>query len=268
MTKKSADSKKVTTDEVREFWQNNPLCASDIPYVLGSRDYFEFYDTLREKVESIPYSYALHEYKEFTGKKVLDVGCGNGYVLSKYATEGAMVCGIDITQASIDLCQKRFAHLQLQGDFQVADAQNIPFPDNTFECVCSMGVLHHVPDTQKALDEIHRVLKPGGRLIVMFYHRNSARYQFMYRFWSWITGKSMEQLVNEYDGVGNPKGTVFSRIELGAMLAKFSDIRMHVDYLPTGDIVLRGAGYLPNNLFKPLATLIGWNLYAKATKTN
>lgn len=266
MKQKTSNNNQVSIEKVREFWQKNPLCSNGIPYLLGSREYFEYYNKLRENIESISYSYALHEYKDFLGKKVLDVGSGNGYVLSKYAAEGAEVFGIDITQAGIDLCKKRFEYLQINGNFQVADAQDIPFPDNTFDCVCSMGVLHHVPDTQKALDEIYRVLKPGGRLIVMFYHRNSAKYQFMYRMRSWFTGKSMEQLVNEFDGVGNPKGTVFSKIELRVMLNNFSDIKMNVGYLSIGDIIIRGARYLPGNLLKPLAPLLGWNLYAKARK--
>lgn len=256
----------VTTEDVREFWQNNPLCNTGISHPSGSRDFFEAYDKQRESIESIPYSYALHEYKEFKGKKVLDVGSGNGYVLSKYATEGAEVFGIDITEAGIDLCLKRFEYMGLNGNFQVADAQAIPFPDDTFDCVCSMGVLHHVPDTQKALSEIYRVLKPGGRLIVMFYHRNSAKYQFKYRVWSWFTGKTLQQLVNEFDGVGNPKGTVFSKSQLRILLSAFSDVKMHVGYLETKDIFLRGARYLPRNLLKPLAPVIGWNLYAKGRK--
>lgn len=256
----------VTTEAVRDFWQKNPLCANGIPYPLGSREFFEIYNAQREAIESIPYSYALHEYKDFKGKKVLDVGCGNGYVLAKYAAEGAEVFGIDITQAGIDVCNQRFAYERLRGDFRVADAQALPFADNTFDCVCSMGVLHHVPDTQQALDEIFRILKPSGRLIVMFYHRHSAKYQFMYRVWSWTTGKSMQQLVNEFDGVGNPKGTVFSKAQLAQMLARFTDVKMHVGYLQTSDVILRGARFLPPNLFKPLAPLIGWNLYAKARK--
>jgi ubiquinone/menaquinone biosynthesis C-methylase UbiE len=260
------DLAQVTTDEVRSFWQKNPLCSNGIPHPLGSREFFEVYNGQREGIESIPYSYALHEYRDFTGKKVLDVGSGNGYVLAKYAAEGAEVFGIDITEAGIDLCRKRFENLGLQGNFQVADAQDIPFPDNTFDCVCSMGVLHHVPNTQKALDEIYRVLKPGGRLIVMFYHRNSAKYQFTYRVRSWVTGKCMQQLVNEFDGAGNPKGAVFTKTQLRAMLARFSEIKMHVGFLETRDIILRGARYLPDNLFKPLAPLLGWNLYAKGRK--
>lgn len=265
---KSTDSIPITTDSVRSFWQKNPLCAKSIPYRNGSREYFEQYDKLREEIEPISYSYSLHEYSEFKGKMVLDVGSGNGYVLSKYAREGANVYGIDITDVGIKLCRERFEHFGIKGNFEVADAQDIPFQDNTFDCVCSMGVLHHVPNTSKALDEIYRVLKPGGRLIVMFYHRNSAKYQFMFRIRSWLTGKSLDQLVNEFDGVGNPKGTVFSRSELRNILHKFHDVKTNVGYLSKGDLNIfrRGSRYLPTFVVKFFEPLWGWNLYAKARK--
>ena len=257
---------KVTTEDVKNYWQDKPLCVEGNPYELGTPEFFKYYDSEREVIEPISYSYKLHEYLNFKDKKVLDVGCGNGYVLSKYATEGAEVFGIDITDVGVELCSKRFRYMKLNGDFRVADAEDIPFPDDTFDCVCSMGVLHHVPNTQKALDEIFRVLKPGGRLIVMFYHRNSAKYQFKFRIWSLITGKPMQQLVNEFDGLGNPKGTVFTRKELGKILSNFTSIRMNVGFLETRDIILRGARFLPDKLFLIFAPLIGWNLYAKARK--
>ena len=184
----------VTIDEVHDFWNDNPLCATIVPHTLGSKEYFEYYDKLREDIESREFSYKLHEYKDFKGKKVLDVGSGNGYVLSRYATEGAQVFGVDITETGIDLCNKRFGHMGLTGDFRVADAQRLPFDDNTFDCVCSMGVLHHVPDTEKAVAEVFRVLKPGGRLIVMFYHKNSILYRINYGLHALFGKKSMQQL--------------------------------------------------------------------------
>lgn len=263
---KPIDLGSVTTENVRSFWQKNPLCVSGNPHDIGSYAFFDYYNNLREEIESKAFSLKLHEYPDFANKRVLDVGCGNGYVLANYAKEGAKTYGIDITSAGIDICRQRFDHLNLDGDFRVADAQSLPFEDNFFDCVCSMGVLHHVPDTQLALDEIYRVLKPGGRLIVMFYHKNSAKYQFKYRLFNIFGKKTMQQLVNEFDGIGNPKGTVFSKDELAEALIKFNQVSMKVGYLSTGDIILRGYRFLPPNLFKPLASLLGWNLYAKAYK--
>ncbi len=262
----NGDSVKVVTSEVREFWDANPLCAKAIPFPLGSKEYFESYDTLRESIESPAFSYRLHEYTNFKGGKVLDVGSGNGYVLSRYAREGAETFGIDITPTAINLCRKRFDLMGLRGDFRVADAEALPFEDATFDGVCSMGVLHHVPDTERAVAEIFRVLKPGGRLIVMFYHRNSAQYRFKYWLNSLWGGKSIRQLVNEFDGVGNPKGEVYSRRELSLLLSQFESLDMFVGFL-TGPMVLpRGGRFIPNSLLQPFARWWGWNLYAKCRK--
>lgn len=255
-----------SAEEVRRFWDANPLCANIIPYTIGTPEYFVYYDALREEIESLEFSYRLHEYRHFANKRVLDVGCGNGYVLAKYAQEGATVTGVDITPTAIDLCRKRFEGLGLVGDFRIAQAEQLPFGDATFDCVCSMGVLHHVPDTAKAVAEIHRVLKPGGRLIVMFYHRDSALYRLKYRLLSRWQGRPIEQLVNEFDGVGNPKGTVFSKQELAELLSAFGSLEMFVGYL-IGDMVLpRGGRFLPGILLKPFAGIFGWNLYAKGRK--
>jgi ubiquinone/menaquinone biosynthesis C-methylase UbiE len=256
----------VTLDEVQKFWQENPLCAMEIPFPIGSKPYFEYFDALREHIEPPAFAERLHEFSAFAGKKVLDVGCGNGWVLSRYAAKGAEVFGVDVTQAAVDLCGKRFENAGLKGDFRVADAQNLPFPDNTFDCVCSMGVLHHVPDTAKGVSEIHRVLKPGGRLIVMFYHKNSAKYQWSYRRASWRLKRPLQELVNEFDGAGNPKGVAYTRSGLRILLSRFQDLKMFVGYLEARDVIPRFGKYLPDAVFRPLAWLIGWNLYAKARK--
>lgn len=255
-----------TTGQVRTFWEQSPLCASGIPAALGSPEFFRIYDSQREGIESIDFSYRLHEYPDFASKRVLDVGSGNGYVLAKYAAEGAAVYGVDVTETGVALCRRRFELQGLQGHFQVGDAQALPFADNSFDCVCSMGVLHHVPDTALAVSELFRVLRPGGRLIVMFYHRQSAKYQLKYRVWHWVTGKPMAQLVNEFDGVGNPKGAVYSRRELRALLQAFEPPELFVGFLETRDLVLRGARHLPDQIRGPLERRIGWNLYAKTRK--
>src|SRR6185312_8029573 len=72
---------------------------------------------------------------------------------------------------------RRFELFNLPGTFHVADAERLDFPDNSFDIVYSHGVLHHTPDTAGAIREVHRVLRPGGRALVMLYHRNSYNYR-------------------------------------------------------------------------------------------
>jgi ubiquinone/menaquinone biosynthesis C-methylase UbiE len=256
-----------TAEQIRSYWNSKPLSASDVPFEPGAPEYFAFYDRLRETIESVEFSNRLHEYADFKSKRVLDVGSGNGYVLSRYAQQGARVDGVDITPKAIELCQQRFAHAGLAGNFQVARAEELPFDDAAFDCVCSMGVLHHVTDTERAVAEIHRVLKPGGRLVVMFYHRNSAQYQFKYRLVHLFTGRTMQELVNSFDGVGNPRGDVYSRRELRELLAAFEPPEMFVHFLERDMLTRRIGRFFPQWLIRTLEPHIGWNLYAKTRKS-
>ncbi|MDA8121147.1 MAG: methyltransferase domain-containing protein [Deltaproteobacteria bacterium] len=257
----------VTIEEVRDYWDKNPLCASGIPHPIGSPEYFSFYDGLREANETPEFSCGLHEYRKFAGKRVLDVGCGNGYVLERYAREGAEVFGVDITETAVDLCRKRFALSGQKGDFRVADAESLPFGDGSFDCVCSMGVLHHTPRPDKAVAEIHRVLAAGGMLIVMFYHRNSLYHRVGMPLRWLLTGKPVRRQVDEVDGIGNPKGDVFSRKELAELLSRFSGLEFFSGLL-TGEMILPviGKALFPGSVLKRLERRFGWFLYAKAVK--
>lgn len=253
-------------DATKSFWEAHPVAAAAVPYPLGVPEYFAHYDRLREVNESIQFSERLHEYSAFAGKKVLDVGCGNGYVLANYARAGADVYGVDLTEAAIALTRQRFSLAGRTGSFRAANAEALPFPGETFDCVCSMGVLHHTPDTERAVQEVWRVLKPGGRLIVMLYHRDSALYQLNFRLQQLCLGKSIEQLVNEVDGIGNPKGDVYSRSELGSLLQGFAELEMFAGVLKGWMITPRGGRFVPDALLRPFATRWGWFLYAKGRK--
>lgn len=255
-------------EATRSFWEANPVAAAAVPYPLGTADYFAYYDRLREANESVEFSARLHEYADFAGKKVLDVGCGNGYVLANYARAGADVYGVDLTEAAISLTRQRFGLAGLTGDFRTANAEALPFPDDSFDCVCSMGVLHHTPDTERAVREVRRVLKPGGRLIVMFYHRDSALYRLNFRLQRMFRGKTLEQLVNEVDGLGNPKGDVYSRTELRNLLEGFVDLELFTGLLQTWMVTPRGERFIPEGLLKRFAGKWGWFLYAKGRKPN
>lgn len=254
-----------TLGAVKRFWEANPVAARSVPHPLGTPEYFAYYDALREANESPAFAAEVHEYAAFAGKHVLDVGSGNGYVLSRYATHGARTCGIDLTSTAAALCKRRFALMRLPGEFLVGNAESLPFADASFDCVCSMGVLHHTPDTARAVGEVRRVLKPGGRLIVMFYHRNSLQYRVKFPLMRLVRGLSMQDSVNLVDGAGNPKGDVYSRAELKALLRGFADLQLFAGLLPWHKMPA-AARVVPGPLRTALERRTGFFLYAKGTR--
>jgi SAM-dependent methyltransferase len=261
-----ADGSRVGLESIRKFWEANPLAVAAIEDPPGTSEFFRRYDQLREANESVEFSYKLHEYRENAGRKVLDIGCGNGYVASRYAREGADTFGIDLTEAAVRLSRQRFDLLGLKGGFATASAEELPFANETFDCVCSMGVLHHTPDPERAIKEIHRVLKPGGRVILMLYHRDSALYQVRFRLEALGTKKPRHQLVNEVDGAGNPKGDVYSRRQAVKLLRDFQRHELQVGLLRPWMVVPRGSRFIPQWFLRPFDRRWGWFLYAKAMK--
>src|SRR5712671_6650076 len=162
-------------ERVRAFWQAHPCGTKFSDAEMGTSEFFD-------RVEAHRYTKEWHipEAADFGGArglKVLEIGCRLGTDGAQFAKAGADYTGIDLTEAAIGLARTRFEISGLPGEFRVADAENLDFADASFDRVYSHGVLHHTPDTARAINEIHRVLKPGGQAIVMLYHRGSYNYR-------------------------------------------------------------------------------------------
>jgi ubiquinone/menaquinone biosynthesis C-methylase UbiE len=157
--------KSGTVEEVQAFWKTE---ACGTHFVREFADEREFYDKFRE------YRYCtewhlpmLVPFAEAKGKKVLEIGTGNGADGVMFALNGAHYTGVDLTDAALEATRRHFAVQKLPGSFRTENAESLTFADETFDWVYSHGVLHHTPNTQQAVDEVLRVLKPGGRAIVM-----------------------------------------------------------------------------------------------------
>jgi SAM-dependent methyltransferase len=287
-------------ERVREFWQAHPCGTKFTDVETGSPEFFERIEQHRyEKEWHIPIAANFAATRDL---KVLEIGCGIGTDGAQFARAGADYTGIDLTAAAVDLARTRFAVSGLKGEFRVSDAENLDFPTDIFDLVYSHGVLHHTPDIESAISEIHRVLKPGGRAMVMLYHRGSYNYRIGIRVLRRagagllkseggikivhrLTGEptdslrehaaslrnangnfSAAELLNQStDGAGNPLARVYSRREARELFKSFREVQVQTYFLNKRFIPVIG-NLLPRSIESALAARWGWHLWIYATK--
>jgi ubiquinone/menaquinone biosynthesis C-methylase UbiE len=160
--------------KVFSFWNTEACGTHFVEHAVDEKDFFEKFREYRYRTEwHIP---LLVPFAESKGKQVLEIGTGNGAEGVMFALNGAHYTGVDLTDAALQATRKHFAVMGLTGTFQKENAEQLSFPDGSFDWVFSHGVLHHTPNTQVAINEAYRVLKPDGRAIVMLYHKHSFNY--------------------------------------------------------------------------------------------
>lgn len=206
-------------DDVRSYWEGNPLFSFELADP-GSPDFFAEFDRIkREDVERFALDYwAFYQYRD---RSVLDIGCGPGWLTVQYAKAGAKATGVDLTDAAVALTKDHLAHYGLEAEVRQANAEALPFEDNSFDLVCSSGVLHHTPDTQQSFREAYRVLKPGGAAKITLYRLGVLHGPVIFpltRGAMRLLGvkhpgadmgreaDTVEDFVRQYDGKDNPVG--------------------------------------------------------------
>jgi SAM-dependent methyltransferase len=155
-----------------ECWSADPCGAIDGD--PGTREYAE--RLVQARRDYAPWMDDALDYAGASGLDVLDVGCGQGIDLIRYARAHARIVGIDLTPRHVELARAHLASLDLAGTAVEGDAEALPFPDESFDRVSSNGVLHHTPDMARALREVWRVLRPGGETRIILYNRDSVHY--------------------------------------------------------------------------------------------
>src|SRR5437588_8678750 len=137
---------------VRAFWQTHPCGTKFSDAEIGTPEFFERIEAHRYRKEwHIP---VAANFAATRGLKVLEIGCGMGTDGAQFAKAGADYTGIDLTEAAIELARKRFALFDLPGSFRTADAESLVFPDASLDLVYAHVVLHHIPDTSRAVCEV------------------------------------------------------------------------------------------------------------------
>lgn len=286
-----------------EFWSDYQPGLRGSPYEPGTREFFDDVTARRYSLE--PHVPEVVCFDRWSGRAVLEAGCGIGTDGVQFARAGAQYAGLDFSPTAVRLARRRFQLEQLRGCFVRGSITSIPTKDASFDLVFSHGVIHHIPDTEGAIREYHRVLRPGGTVLVMVYNRRSLNYYLTIlllrrllvgallipgatRSVARLTGEPESTLVahrellrthglryvrdeqlflsHNTDGPGNPLSKVFSRQELQALFGRwFTIIDTEVRYLNVR--LYPGGNRLAKSVLgRRLERRWGWHLYLEGRK--
>lgn len=259
--------------QVKEYW-NRESCGTHVASSTKySRQYFDEIEEYRYRIEPEIYSFA--QFTRFRGQKVLEVGVGAGTDFIQWIRAGAKAYGLDLTEEAVNHVKKRLDIYDLSSEgILVADVEHLPYSDNSFDLVYSWGVIHHTPDTIKALDEIIRVTRIGGMVKIMVYNRRSLNAFYQYLYHGLLRGKPFKSiswiLYHYMESMGTK---AFSIREMKRILADRSvhikDVRARVsnyDLLWNKPFPFRIASGILSSLFG--FDRIGWFMTIELEKTN
>jgi SAM-dependent methyltransferase len=205
---------------------------------------------------------------DFGGKKVLEVGLGYGTLGQLIASRNADYYGADIAEGPVETMRLRLSWLGIPEDHAVqASVLELPLPDASFDYVYSIGCLHHTGNLDRSVREVHRVLRPGGRAVVMLYNRHSLR-RFRFALGRAVRrrdGSLDEELRGVYDahegGEAAPHTDFVSRGDVRRLFGDFARVKIDVQNFDGYRFGLRREWFLNN-----VARVVGLDLYVVADK--
>jgi ubiquinone/menaquinone biosynthesis C-methylase UbiE len=245
-----------TVETVRTFWQTHVNNEYYTDAARASDAYFREIEARRYQTH-----YHLRELFESTDgrqHRLLEIGCGIGVDSIQLARRGFHVTAIDLTENALEVARQFASDRGAEIDFQVGNAEQLEFPDASFDVVYSFGVLHHTPDIERSVSEVHRVLRPGGIAYVMLYHRHSL-VNLVHR----LLRLPYESPRDRKDHC--PVVYTFSRSEVRRLFGEFAAVSLHTDYPFTfgfGPLTTR----LPLAARRALGRVIGWHLMITAVR--
>ncbi len=251
----------LTKEQVRKHWESE---TAGVRYGEGE-DTEGFYQSIEDARYLLePYIPFFAQFEGYGGKRVLEIGMGGGVDFSRFVRYGAMATGVDLTQGGIAHTLRRLnalSHRERTYYLAQADAENLPFKDNSFDLVYSWGVMHHTPDTERALAEAFRVLRQGARLKVMIYHTPSWTGWMLWVRYALLAGRpllSPRRCV--YEQLESPGTKAYTVTEAEHMLEKlgFKCIRV-VTKLGPGDLLT----IKPSKRYQGLAYRLVWTIYPR-----
>ncbi len=248
-------------DRVRAYWQSHIHDLEISTHAPGSPGFFADLDAYH--FEKLHHLLRLVDFDAWRGKDVLDVGCGAGVEVVRFAKGGARTVGVDIAASAVELTRANLAQQGLTATVDVADGERLPFGDNTFDFVYAHGVVQYTGNDRALVAECHRVLRPGGLAMFQVYNRIS---------WLNALSKVMKTPLEHEDA---PVLKRYSIAEFRALLSAFASAEIVPERFPVRSRLHKGwKGTAFNTFFvgtfnalpKVWVRRFGWHLLAFCRK--
>jgi ubiquinone/menaquinone biosynthesis C-methylase UbiE len=247
---------------ISAYWDEHIHDLEIASHPIGTAGFFQELDEYRfDKLRYLP---EVVDFNAFKGKTVLEVGCGVGIDLVRFAKAGAKVTGVDLSPTAVQLTKQNFSQQNLTAELMVMNGEALQLADDTFDFVYAHGVLQYTADPNQMVNEIHRVLRPDGQAIIMVYNT-----------YSWLLALSKIMKV-ELEHEDAPVIRTFSIKEFKQMLRPFASVKVVPERFPVPSRLHHGLkATLYNKLFVGLFNSLprawvrplGWHLMAFATKS-
>ena len=213
-------------DAVRAYWDAHVEDWKAAVSPAGTLPYFE--ETEAYRFEKLDYLAQVVDFNGYADRRLLDLGCGIGNDGARFARGGAEVTGIDLAPRAVELASRNFDLRGLPGSFALMNGEALDLPDADFDVVYCHTVLHFTPRPERMIQEIHRVLRPGGTAILMVVNRRS-----------WL--RAMHRLAKvEIDHLEAPVFHWFTAEEFARLLAPFEAVEIVPERFPVPTTVHKG----------------------------
>ena len=165
----------VTIEEVKKFWNDRPCNVKHSKKEIGTKEYFD--EVTRKKFIAEPHIIPFSKFSKWNEKKVLEIGCGLGTVGINFATYGAEYTGVELSEESMKLAQKRFDVYEQSGKFYCGNAEELSsfVPVQTYDLIYSFGVIHHSPHPERIVSEIKKYMNEDSTLKIMLYAKTLGK---------------------------------------------------------------------------------------------
>lgn len=253
-----------TKEMVRSYWDAQPCGSSESSSDRGSAEFFE--DHAKKRYEREPMIESFANFAAWSGRRVLEIGVGMGADHVRFRKAGANTMGVDISRQSLLLTSRRAAVEGFQVDLANADAEVLPFADNSFDMVYSWGVLMHTPDVPQTIREVRRVLRPGGECRVMLYNRHSLLALQIYLYYGLLRAKPLSRTRDLiYKHLESPGTKAFTSTEVEILFKDFGKLEVR-PVATVYDVRLGRRRFVPQWVLRLVPDRFGWFLLISARK--